>query len=106
MSDTQDERVKQLVEFLDPLVDDSFKGRFTELSQYSKEELKQHTQKLEDWALALGLAEQKQLQTGRLLGILSDPNEFNYENTIHMQPDQQQQQQQQQQNGVFETNDT
>ncbi|EAL70059.1 hypothetical protein DDB_G0274333 [Dictyostelium discoideum AX4] len=107
MSDTHDDRVKQLVEFLDPLVDDSFKIKFNELSKYSKEELKQHTQKLEDWALALGVAEQKQLQTGRLLGIISDFNEFNCENTNHHQQQQNhqnQQQQQQQPNGIFENN--
>ncbi|KAN0045010.1 hypothetical protein ACTA71_006537 [Dictyostelium dimigraforme] len=110
--DTKNERLEQLVEFLGPRVNDNFKGRFNELSQYSKEELKQHTQKLEDWALALGVAEHKQLQTGRLLGILSDLNEYNYENSNqNQQPNQQQQQQQhhnnqrhnnQQPNGIFE----
>ncbi|EGC40088.1 hypothetical protein DICPUDRAFT_74399 [Dictyostelium purpureum] len=74
MSD--EEKVKQLVEFLAALVDDRFKEKFTELSKAPKDSLVGYIQTLEDWALTLGVSEQKQLQVGKLLGILNDPDEL------------------------------
>ncbi|KAF2076259.1 hypothetical protein CYY_002437 [Polysphondylium violaceum] len=63
-----------LVDFLEPLSKDGLSsGRFENLSKLSVTEIRDQIKRLEEWAYVLGVQENKHLQTGKLLGILTSP---------------------------------
>ncbi|KYQ92501.1 hypothetical protein DLAC_06491 [Tieghemostelium lacteum] len=64
--------LEELVEFLNPLHNETSEERYQVLSNLSPTELQTQLKKLGDIAYIIGLEEQKQLQIGQLLGILSE----------------------------------